>query len=165
MFQFGTANQRIPALSAPLQGALYMTAAAFFFSIMNYLVRLAAEELEPIEVAFFRNLFGLAFMLPWILRGRGTGLKTDRLGLHFIRALIGLGGMLAWFWGLTHMALAEAVALAAHPLVAIGGIGRDNVGCVASAGAVAAAMISALANSRDPAAETRQLAALFGAGA
>ena len=61
--------------------------------------------------------------------------------------------------------LAEAVGLAAHPLVAIGGIGADNVGRTASAGAAAAAVISALARGDDPAAETRHLAALFGAGA
>jgi hypothetical protein len=32
---------------------------------MNAFVRLAAEELHPMEVAFFHNLFALAFMLPW----------------------------------------------------------------------------------------------------
>ena len=80
-------------LSAPLQGALYMTAAAFFFSIMNYLVRLAAEELDPIEVAFFRNLFALLFMLPWLLRVGRSGLATKRLGGHVWRALLGMCAM------------------------------------------------------------------------
>jgi drug/metabolite transporter (DMT)-like permease len=86
-------------LSAPLQGALYMTAAAFFFSIMNYLVRLAAEELEPIEVAFFRNLFALLFMLPWLLRVGWSGLATKRLGIHIWRAVLGMGAMACWFYG------------------------------------------------------------------
>ncbi len=98
-------------LSAPLQGALYMTAAAFFFSIMNYLVRLAAQELEPIEVAFFRNLFALLFMLPWLLRVGRSGLATKRLTGHVWRALLGMGAMACWFYSVTLLPLAEAVAL------------------------------------------------------
>jgi drug/metabolite transporter (DMT)-like permease len=98
-------------LSAPLKGALYMTTAAFVFSIMNYLVRLAGQELNPIEVAFFRNLFALLFMLPWLLRVGRAGLATRRLGVHVWRALVGLGAMFCWFYSVTVMPLAEAVSL------------------------------------------------------
>jgi thiamine-phosphate pyrophosphorylase len=56
-------------------------------------------------------------------------------------------------------ALAEAVALAApRPVVAIGGIGPEQVAAVAAAGA-GAAVISAVAGSVDPAAATRELVA------
>jgi len=57
--------------------------------------------------------------------------------------------------------LRQAVELAAHPLVAIGGIGAANLAEVAKTGAVAAAVISAIANADDPAAETRRLAGAF----
>lgn len=60
--------------------------------------------------------------------------------------------------------LAEAVETAAHPLVAIGGIGADELRRVAAAGARAAALISALTDAADPEAETRRLRALFGGG-
>ncbi len=111
MFVSSTFSSRNLKLSAPLQGALYMTAAAFFFSIMNYLVRLAALELEPIEVAFFRNLFAHLFMLPWLLRVGWSGLATKRLGCHVWRALLGMGAMACWFYSVTLMPLAEAVSL------------------------------------------------------
>ena len=88
-----------------------MTAAAFFFSIMNYLVRLAGQELNPIEVAFFRNFFALLFMLPWLLRVGRSGLATKRLGGHVWRALFGLGAMFCWFYSVTLMPLAQAVSL------------------------------------------------------
>jgi drug/metabolite transporter (DMT)-like permease len=97
--------------SAPLQGALYMTVAAFFFSIMNYLVRLAGQELDPIQVAFFRNFFALLFMLPWLLRVGRAGLATNRLGGHIWRALLGMGAMFCWFYAVTLLPLAEAVSL------------------------------------------------------
>jgi thiamine-phosphate pyrophosphorylase len=58
-------------------------------------------------------------------------------------------------------ALREAVSLAAHPLVAIGGIGAANLAAVRAAGASAAAVISAVADAPDPAEATRYLQARF----
>jgi thiamine-phosphate pyrophosphorylase len=59
--------------------------------------------------------------------------------------------------------LREAVELANRPVVAIGGITAQNLEDVARAGAAAAAVISAIANAVDPAAETTRLAAIFAA--
>ena len=98
-------------LSAPVKGALLMTGAAVAFSGMIGLLRLATDALHPFEVAFFRNLFGLVFMLPWLMRTRFQGLHTERLGLHGLRALTGLAAMLMWFMALSLMPLGEAVAL------------------------------------------------------
>ena len=55
-------SARLRAIPAPVQGALYMTAAAFCFSVMNVLVRLATEEMAALQVAFFRNFFALLFL-------------------------------------------------------------------------------------------------------
>ncbi len=102
---------RLKAIPAPVQGALYMTAAAFCFSVMNALIRFAAVELEPAQIAFFRNLFALLIMMPWLARtGLGT-LRTKRLGLHLWRGLFGLLAMLTWFTSIAILPLAEAVAL------------------------------------------------------
>jgi thiamine-phosphate pyrophosphorylase len=57
--------------------------------------------------------------------------------------------------------LHEAVTLAAHPVVAIGGIDAGNLRQVVAAGASAAAVISVLAQADDPAGETRRLNAIF----
>ncbi len=57
--------------------------------------------------------------------------------------------------------LREAVALAGRPVVAIGGIGAANLARVRAAGAVAAAVISAVADAEDPAAATRYLRERF----
>ena len=59
--------------------------------------------------------------------------------------------------------LRQAVAAAGRPVVAIGGITGQNLEDVARAGAAAAAVISAIANAVDPAAETTRLAAVFAA--
>ncbi len=57
--------------------------------------------------------------------------------------------------------LCEAVALAERPLVAIGGITAENAADVRAAGAVAIAVISAIADASDPAEATRYLRARF----
>ena len=51
--------------------------------------------------------------------------------------------------------LASVVRAVGRPVVAIGGIGRDNIDDVVQAGAASAAMITALAEAPDVAAETR----------
>jgi len=98
-------------LSAPLRGALWMCAAATCFALMITLVRQLTDGLHPLQVVFFRTAFGLLAMLPWLLR-QGLGvLRTGRLRLHLLRALIGIFAMVGWFTTLSLMPLAEATAL------------------------------------------------------
>ena len=61
--------------------------------------------------------------------------------------------------------LAEAAALARHPLVAIGGITLGSLEQVRTAGAAAAAIIAAIGDAEDPVAATRELVEAFAAGA
>ena len=58
-------------------------------------------------------------------------------------------------------ALAEVTATARVPVVAIGGIGLDNVAAVAAAGARAAAAIAAVDEAPDPTVAGRAIAAAF----
>ena len=99
-----------------------MTAAAFFFSLMSTLVRVASADLPPLEVAFFRNLFALAAMLPWMLSSGFPGLDTSHLRLHLTRAVIGVFAMWLWFTSLALVPLADAVALSfTMPLFIVAG--------------------------------------------
>ena len=101
----------IASLSAPVRGALWMSAAAAAFALMIVLVRHLTQIFDPLEVVFFRNVFGLLAMLPW-LTSQGIGvLRTQHLGLHVIRAVIGIAAMVLWFTTLSLMPLAEATAL------------------------------------------------------
>jgi thiamine-phosphate pyrophosphorylase len=59
-------------------------------------------------------------------------------------------------------ALAEAVRIAERPVVAIGGITSENVAEVRRAGAIAFAVVSAVANARDPERAVTDLAKRFG---
>jgi drug/metabolite transporter (DMT)-like permease len=98
-------------LPAPVLGALWMCGAACSFALMVNLVRHLTASLDPLQVVFFRNAFGLLAMLPWLI-GRGPSvLRTWRLGLHILRAAIGIAAMICWFTTLSLLPLAQATAL------------------------------------------------------
>jgi drug/metabolite transporter (DMT)-like permease len=98
-------------LPAPVRAALWMVAASTAFAVMIILIRHLTASFDPLQVVFFRNVFGLIAMLPW-LAGHGLGaLRTRRLGLHALRATIGLVSMICWFTALSLMPLAQATAL------------------------------------------------------
>jgi drug/metabolite transporter (DMT)-like permease len=94
-----------------LKGALYMTLAAALFAVMNLLIREASADVHPFQLAFFRNLFALLFVLPLVLRGGHKVVRTARPRLHFLRAMTGLCAMLLWFSALALLPMSEAVAL------------------------------------------------------
>lgn len=79
---------------------------------MHSVVRLAASELHPFEVAFFRNLFGLLVLLPFFFRHGLKVLATARLPEHLLRGVLQVLAMLMFFTALTLAPLAEVTALA-----------------------------------------------------
>jgi len=91
--------------------SLLMMASAVFFGFMAIAIRFASSELHPFEIAFFRNLFGLLFALPLLIRAGPGLLRTDKLPLYFLRCVIGIFSMLAGFWSIVNLPLAQAVAL------------------------------------------------------
>jgi drug/metabolite transporter (DMT)-like permease len=93
------------------RGALLIVAAAFMFASMGAVVKLVAPQLNNEMVVFFRSLFGLLALLPWLLRGGLGGLRTRQLRLHLGRSLAGLAAMYCFFYALAHLQLGEAVLL------------------------------------------------------
>ena len=88
-----------------------MLLATFMFSGMHTAIRHATQYLPAVEVAFFRNLFGLVVIAPLLVR-YGAGLfRTRRLGLHAMRSVLNVFSMLAFFIGLSLTPLARATAL------------------------------------------------------
>ncbi|MGH6954739.1 MAG: EamA family transporter, partial [Alphaproteobacteria bacterium] len=101
----------LEALPVPVRGALWMVTAAASFSLMTAMIRPAAEELHPFEIVFFRNVFGLILLSPWMLRSGARALRTRHLGWHALRGCLFLGAMLCWFSAIPMIPLVQAVAL------------------------------------------------------
>lgn len=97
----------------PIQRAvLLMAASAVFFGLMAVCIRLASAQLHPFEIAFFRNFFGLLFILPILFRHGPVILRTTKLPFYLLRCSIGIVSMLAGFWAIVNLPLAQAIALA-----------------------------------------------------
>ena len=90
---------------------VYMTASTVLFGLMAVCIRLASEQLHAFEIAFFRNFFGFVFTLPLLVRHGPGLLRTDKLPLYLFRCVIGIVSMLAGFWAIVHLPLAQAVAI------------------------------------------------------
>ncbi|HLU14183.1 MAG TPA: DMT family transporter [Arenimonas sp.] len=93
------------------RAVLLMVASTVAFGLMAVCIRLASSQLHPFEIAFFRNFFGLVFVLPLLFRHGPGILRTNKLWLYITRCLIGIASMLAGFWAIVHLPLAQAVAL------------------------------------------------------
>ncbi len=93
------------------RGATLMIGSGAAFALMMAIVRKVSAEIHPFEVAFFRNLFGLMLMAPWLFRAGIGVLRTGRFSVHVVRATFGLGAMLSLFLALSLLPLAEVTAL------------------------------------------------------
>lgn len=100
----------IPAFR-PRPGVLLMIGSGAAFAVMMAVVRKVSAEIHPFEVAFFRNLFGLVIMVPWLLHAGLGVLWTGRFHIHVLRATFGLGAMLSLFFALSYLPLADVTAL------------------------------------------------------
>jgi drug/metabolite transporter (DMT)-like permease len=104
--------QQFLSASGASQGMVLMSFATLCFVAMQSMARHVGEELHPFEVAFFRNLFGMVALAPLFIRlGFVAPFRTQRLGLHATRGLIQASGMLAFFYGVTLIPLAQVTAL------------------------------------------------------
>ena len=102
---------RLGRLAPNLRGALWVLCAAVCFTLMGTLVKLLGREFDSFQLAFFRALFGLLAVVPFILRGGGAAMRTTRPILHLVRAVGGTAAMFCGFYALTHLSFADAVSI------------------------------------------------------
>jgi len=99
------------ALPANVRGALWTLVAAVLFSAMMALAKFLGGRFDSMQVAFFRALTGLLFVIPLLVREGGAGFRTRRPLLHTARGFAGSSAMLCGFYALIHLPLADATAI------------------------------------------------------
>jgi drug/metabolite transporter (DMT)-like permease len=95
-----------------MRGILLMCVSTVLFSAMHVLVRYAARDVPPFQIAFLRNAFGIVVFLPLLVSGGLGFLRTKRLGLHLVRGLLNVCAMLMFFTALGMTPVARVTALA-----------------------------------------------------
>ena len=116
-YQSGQPRNRLPKqawldLPAATRGIILMVGSTMLFSIMHTAVRYLSAELHPVQIVFFRNLFGLVVFLPLIMQSGLSFLKTEKLPLHLLRAGLNVCAMIAFFMALSMAPLARVNGLA-----------------------------------------------------
>ena len=91
-----------------IKGMIMIILSAFFFACMNVSVRLAGD-LPSVEKSFFRNLVAaIAAFVILAREGQGFRIHKGCLGGHLARSITGMLGMVANFWAIDHIGMADA---------------------------------------------------------
>ncbi|WP_295683560.1 EamA family transporter [uncultured Nevskia sp.] len=93
------------------RGAVFAVAAAAAMAVGATCVKGASATVPSTMIVFFRALFGLMLMLPWLIRGGRQAWRTQRIDGHIWRSAFGIVSMYGYFHALSHLPLAEAVLL------------------------------------------------------
>ena len=104
-------REKFNALPPYLQASVFGLMASISAAIFSVFVRLATEHIDPLQAVFFRNFFGLILIAPLAFRSGLAPLKTTRLPMFFLRAVLSMGAMSFWFSSLAYLPLAEATTL------------------------------------------------------
>lgn len=98
--------------SNPLLGFVWVTLAMACFSGLAAFGKHAAKAgIDPLQVIFFRNMFCILFMMP-LLYVRGPSLmQSDQLTFYTFRATLAFLSMMAWFYALALIPLAELTSI------------------------------------------------------
>lgn len=99
------------ALPGQARAAFWAVMTAAGFAGVVGMVRYLSADYHPLEIVFFRNLFGLLAMAPWVLRAGPRGLSTSRPGTFLLRAFLSLIAMSTWFMAVSLVPMSQAVTL------------------------------------------------------
>lgn len=90
------------------KGILYMLFASLLFALMGAFAKMLSSDLPSIEIVFFRNVFGVFIIVAtvWRLPLQSEGGKPFLL---FFRGLMGFLALLAFFYNIAHIPLADAM--------------------------------------------------------
>jgi drug/metabolite transporter (DMT)-like permease len=85
--------------------------AGLCFAGLSAQVKFLTSDLHSFVITFWRNFWGLFFMLPWLIR-QGLGeLSWPRIRMFSLRSALSLISMLFGFTSLSYLTLANATAL------------------------------------------------------
>ena len=88
-----------------------MLLSGILFVGVTGIVRYLGNEMNPIQAAFIRYAFGIALVIPVILRLGLPSLLTARIRMHAARGLVHGIGVMLWFYAMSRLPIAEVTAL------------------------------------------------------
>jgi drug/metabolite transporter (DMT)-like permease len=98
-------------LSPATQGALWTVLASFCVVAFTAIGKYLTAEMSVPMITFFRCVFGVLFIIPWVARVGLSGLATKRPVLLVARGINTLLGLYCVFFAVSLIPLADVVAI------------------------------------------------------
>ena len=92
-------------------GALLTIAAFFCIALVGALAKYSGQYTSTGVLLLLQNVICFVFIAPVALRGGWSALRTDKVGLHVLRAATGTAAWYALFFAITQIPLANATLL------------------------------------------------------
>jgi drug/metabolite transporter (DMT)-like permease len=93
-------------------GIITALGAAFFLTTMNIITKILVEDLDPIVVGFWRNLFAFILLTVVFFVTKTTYLmRTTRLKDHVVRGIVGTVGLVLAIWMFSLMPVTEGTII------------------------------------------------------
>lgn len=93
------------------RGVVLILACELFLVISGMIIKQLNGIASTGQIVFFRNLFGLALLMPWLWHNGIAAIKTQCMHLHIMRAVTGVIAMTGLFYSWGHLPLAQAALL------------------------------------------------------
>jgi drug/metabolite transporter (DMT)-like permease len=108
---FERPRARWAAMDGVRRGVALVSLGSLTLVMMAVLVKHIGDRIPAMEIFWFRSLIGFFLVLAVCWRDPFEALRTKRPGAHFVRGTVGAVGNACFFWTLTNMLLADAMAL------------------------------------------------------
>ena len=92
-------------------GALLTTAAFFCVALVGTLAKVSGQHTSTGVLLLFQNAICLVFLIPVAVKSGWRSLRTDKIGLHLLRAGSGTACWYALFFAIERIPLANATLL------------------------------------------------------
>ena len=80
-------------------------------AIMVTGIKILSYELNPFIIAFYRCLFGVLIMIPFMIYNHPNSWKTSSIKLQLLRCTINVYSMISWFTAIATLHLETAAAI------------------------------------------------------
>jgi len=98
-------------LSPGAQAIFFVSVGSLMLVVMAAAVKSMGDRLPSFELLFFRSAIGFLLVLPIFIKNPLEPLQTKRPMMHLTRGALGALGNACFFWTITHMLLADSMAL------------------------------------------------------
>jgi drug/metabolite transporter (DMT)-like permease len=88
-----------------------MIVAGFLFAAMAVFVKLGSAHFAAAEMAMYRSLFSLLFVIGVVAMTKGATVRTRFLTPHVMRSLVGSVSLIGYFYAITRLPVATANTL------------------------------------------------------